>query len=215
MHYICFNKISINLYPKPFRLKISAPLTAQGAAVLSRHACRGCHMSENQKIGEKLITKTFSRFPILSEIWATKFDTYKVEGVPWTPFEKEFSRCKIALVTTAGVHLKNQQPFNMIDNEGDPTFREIPGNIPISELMITHKYYDHTEADMDINIVFPLERLFEMKKRGEIGEVAESHYGLMGHILGRHLKTLVEKTAPEIARRIKESGVDVVLLTPG
>lgn len=172
-------------------------------------------MAEKQTFGERLVTKIFSRFPIIAEIWAKNFKTYVVEGIPWVPFEKELSRCKVAIVTTAGVHCKSQQPFDMMDHEGDPTFREVPGNTPKSELTITHKYYDHKDADLDINIVYPIDRLFEMKERGEIGEVAEFHYGFMGHILGRHLKTLVENTAPEIARRLKGSGVDVVFLTPG
>src|SRR3990172_7844202 len=147
-------------------------------------------MAEKQTFGERLVTKLFSRFPIISEMWARKFSAYKVEGVPWTPFEKDLSRCKVAIVTTAGVHLKGQQPFDMEDRDGDPTFREILRDRPGSELTITHKYYDHTDADQDINIIFPIDRLTEMKGRGEIGSVAEYHYGLMGHILGRHLTTL-------------------------
>lgn len=172
-------------------------------------------MTEKQTFGERLITKIFSRFPVISEMWAKKFKAHKVEGIPWTPFAKELSQCKVAIVTTAGVHLKSQQPFDMVDNEGDPTFREVPGDTPGPELTITHKYYDHTDADTDINIVYPIDRLSEMKERGEIGSVAEFHYGLMGHILGRHLKTLVDVTAPELAKRLKNANVDVVLLTPG
>jgi hypothetical protein len=37
----------------------------------------------------------------------------------------------------------------------------------------------------------------------------------MGHITGRHILTLINSTAPEVARRLKEDNVDVVLLTPG
>lgn len=172
-------------------------------------------MAEKQTFAERLITKVFSRFPIISEMWVKRFKAYRVEGIPWTPFEKELSRCKVAIVTTAGVHLKSQEPFNMTDPEGDPTFRETTRDAPKSELIITHKYYDHADADRDINIVYPIDRFFEMKEKGEIGEVAEFHYGLMGHILGRHLKTLVEVTAPEIASRLKAAGVDAVFLTPG
>ena len=118
-------------------------------------------------------------------------------------------------MTTAGVHLKSQKPFDMEDKEGDPTFREVPKDTPKSSLTITHKYYDHADADKDINIIFPVDRLSEMKERGEIGEVAEINYSFMGHILGRHVKTLVEETAPEVAGRLKSNNVDIVLLTPG
>lgn len=172
-------------------------------------------MAEKQTFGERLITKIFSRFPIVSEMWARRFKAHEVEGIPWTPFEKELSRCKVAIVTSAGVHLKSQKPFDMEDHDGDPTFRDVPRDATKEELTITHKYYDHTDADKDINIVYPIDRLYEMKERGEIGDVAELHYGFMGHILGRHLKTLVEETGPEIARKLKNAGVDVVLLAPG
>jgi D-proline reductase (dithiol) PrdB len=36
----------------------------------------------------------------------------------------------------------------------------------------------------------------------------------MGHIDGPHVKTLIEKTAPEVARRLKADRTDAVILTP-
>lgn len=103
----------------------------------------------------------------------------------------------------------------MKDRNGDPTFRAIDGTRPFSDLMITHDYYDHADADRDMNIVFPLERLRELQREGIIGRVADTHYGFMGHILGPHLQTLVNDTAPEVAGRLKAEGVDTVMLTPG
>ena len=119
------------------------------------------------------------------------------------------------MVTTSGVHQVDQRPFDMQVPHGDPSFRVIDGNRPISDLMITHDYYDHTDAEKDINIVFPIERLKELAADGVLGSVARYHYGFMGHITGRHIHTLVHRSAPEVARRLKEAGVDVVLLTPG
>ena len=81
--------------------------------------------------------------------------------------------------------------------------------------MITHDYYDHADADKDINIVFPVERLKEFEKDGIIGRVANIHYGFMGHITGRHIPELITRIAPEVARNLKEEKVDIVLLTPG
>jgi D-proline reductase (dithiol) PrdB len=81
--------------------------------------------------------------------------------------------------------------------------------------MITHDYYDHSDAERDINIVFPIERLWELEMEGIIGGVIRIHYGFMGHILGRHLNTLINKSVPEVARRLRSDKVDLVLLTPG
>jgi D-proline reductase (dithiol) PrdB len=167
------------------------------------------------RVKNRLMAKLFTRFPILLERVVKTIPPWKVEGIPWAPFTKDLRNCKIAIVTTAGVHLKSQPPFNMKDPNGDPSFREIPGNIPNSELMITHDYYDHRDADKDINIVFPIDRLREMKAAREIEDIADVNFGFMGHIDGPHIYTLINETAPEVAKRLKAQGVDVVLLTPG
>lgn len=167
------------------------------------------------RLKNRLIAKIVTRFPALLNIYVKRAKPMIVEGIPWMPSTKDLKKCKIALLTTAGVHLKSQPPFNMSDPDGDPTYREIPLNTPNSELMITHDYYDHKDADKDINIVFPIDRLKEMQAVGEIKEIAEINYGMMGHIDEQHIKTLINVIAPEVAKRLKANNVDAVLLTPG
>jgi D-proline reductase (dithiol) PrdB len=171
--------------------------------------------AEKIKFKEKLFTWLFSRFPAIAERWAESFDAVKGEGIPWTPFEKPLAECRVALVTTAGVHLKSQTPFDMDNESGDATSREIPGDIDTDKLMVTHKYYDHSSADKDINVVFPLDRLREMVTKGEVGEVAPHHYSFMGHIVDGKIEELMNVTAPVVARNLLGDGVDAVLLTPG
>jgi D-proline reductase (dithiol) PrdB len=171
--------------------------------------------AEKMKFKEKLLTWFFSRFPVVAERWAESFDAVKGEGIPWTPFEKSLAECRVALVTTAGVHLKSQTPFDMDNESGDATFREIPGDIDTNDLMVTHKYYDHNSADKDINVVFPIDRLREMVTKGEVGAVAPRHYGFMGHIIDDKVRELIELTAPVVAENLLGDGVDAVLLTPG
>ncbi len=113
------------------------------------------------------------------------------------------------------MHHRDQKPFDMDDPDGDPTFREIDMTRPMSDLKITHDYYDHSDADRDINIVFPMERLRELKEEKIIGNLARFHYGFMGHIDKAHIFTLISVSAPEVARRLKADRVDVVLLVPG
>jgi D-proline reductase (dithiol) PrdB len=36
----------------------------------------------------------------------------------------------------------------------------------------------------------------------------------MGHIDGPHVRTLVERSAPDVARRLRGDGADAVVLTP-
>lgn len=161
------------------------------------------------------MAKLFTRFPFLVERWVKKAAPWKSEGIPWTPLTKPLKNCKIALVTTAGVHLKSQKPFDMHDPNGDPTYREVPADASKEEIMITHNYYDHRDADMDINIVFPIDRLKELCAAGEIGSVADINFGFMGHIDGGHIYMLINETAPAAAKKLKIQNVDAVLLTPG
>lgn len=110
--------------------------------------------------------------------------------------------------------MKGQPPFNMSDPSGDPTFRAIDGDVRTSALTITHDYYGHSDADRDVNIVFPIERMREFLREGVIGSLARTHYGFMGHILGPSVEELVRRFAPEVAKLLLADGVDVVLLTP-
>src|SRR5918998_1041909 len=134
--------------------------------------------------------------------------------VPFTPFEGELSRATVAIVTAAGVHLKDQEPFNIADELGDLTFRLIPPDADASQLMVTHHHYDHADADADINVVFPLDVLRDLQGEGFIRDLAKKHVGYMGYTM--QLKAMYEGTAPQIANEIdRGSRADVVLLTGG
>jgi len=163
---------------------------------------------------DRILGKLLTRFPALVERWAKSHDFVINVDIPWVPLLKDPKDSRIALVTTAGVHLRSQPAYDMDDREGDPTIREIPAGTRIDELMITHNYYDHRDADQDINVVFPIERLKGLEAIREIGQVAPRHFSFMGHILGRHIETLVNWTGPEVARMLKADGVDAVFLTP-
>ena len=167
------------------------------------------------RLKNRAIAKVTSRFPSLARRVSEGFSPLEMETVPWTPLAKPLSECKVALVTTSGVHHRDQPPFDMLDREGDPSFRLIDISRPVSDLIITHDYYDHSDADQDINVVFPIERLKELEREGVIGQVARFNYAFMGHILGRHIETLVRRSAPDVARKLKADAIDLVLLTPG
>ena len=134
--------------------------------------------------------------------------------VPFTPFDGDLSRASVAIVSAAGVHRRDQEPFNIGDDLGDLTYRVMDGGEGPAELMVTHDHYDHTDADQDINVVFPLEILHELAAEGVIGGVARKHVGYMGYTM--RLKEMYEQTAPQIAQEIdKGSRADIVLLTGG
>lgn len=134
--------------------------------------------------------------------------------VPYTPVGKKLAELTIAIVSTAGVHLQSQEPFNL---QGDDSWRIIPGDVQVANLMITHgapeEHYDRTQARADMNVIFPIDRLRELVEQRIVGAVAEKHITLMGYSL--RLKKYYEETAPAVAKEIERSPVDAVLLTAG
>jgi D-proline reductase (dithiol) PrdB len=134
--------------------------------------------------------------------------------VPFTPFEGELARATVAIVTAGGVHRRDQEPFNIADELGDLTFRLLDQDVDSSELVVTHHHYDHADADSDINVVFPIDVLRELRDEGFIKDVARKHVGYMGYTM--QLKAMYEGTAPQIANEIdRGSRADAVLLTGG
>lgn len=174
------------------------------------------HRSFNvRRMSNRLFARLTTRFPSLAQRFLDAYDPLERSDTPWHPVQKALSAGTVALITTAGVHHSDQAPFDMDDPNGDPTFRIIDARRPVKDLTITHDYYDHSDADKDINIVFPTERLLELEQNKIIGKAADFHYGFMGHIVGPHISTLIERTAPEVANHLLENGVDMVLLAPG
>jgi len=78
------------------------------------------------------------KMDFVKESWQRKYQAVQNDEVPWTPLVKPIEVSRIVLVTTGGVHLKSDTPFDMSDSNGDPSFRMIPSQAKPEELMITH-----------------------------------------------------------------------------
>ena len=126
---------------------------------------------------------------------------------PWVK-PPPLAECRIAIVTTAGVHRKGDRPFG----PGATDYRVIPGDTKAADLVMSHQSvnFDRTGFQEDHNIAFPLDRLNELAKQGVVGAVAEFHYSFMGATQIRQL----EAKAKELAQLLKDDCVDAVLLTP-
>jgi len=161
----------------------------------------------------RILARIYTAFPALAAAWGKSLAMDR-DAIPWTEARKPLREATLALVTTGGIHLKTDRPFDMSDPDGDPSYREIPVAIPADLLTITHDYYDHRDADRDPELVFPARCLEELVARGALDALHPVAYGLMGHIEGPHIATLRERTAPEIARRLATANVDYALLVP-
>ena len=134
------------------------------------------------------------------------------DGIPWTPYKGQASDQTFALVTSGGLYLKEHQPpFDTVSIHGDTSFREIPKTVLQEDIGIAHSHYDHSLAEQDINIIFPIQRFIELEKEKIIGKVAETHYSFS---YVNDVVTLVTKTVPEFLSRIRAEGIDVLLLVP-
>lgn len=124
--------------------------------------------------------------------------------VPGPPLQRR----RVAIVTTAGVHARGDRPFE----SGAADYRVIPGTTPAADLLMSHMSvnFDRTGFQEDINVVFPLDRLRELRDDKVIGSVSDYHYSFMGAAPIRAL----EPKARELAVLLKRDGVDAVLLSP-
>jgi len=136
------------------------------------------------------------------------------KAIPYTPNDKALKEMTIMIVSTAGAHLKSQEPFN---TDGDDSYRVIPGDVASADFTVTHgapkEHYDTDEPKKDINVIFPIDRLRELQKEGYIGGVAEKHITMMGYAM--RLRKILDETVPAIAKEVERSKADAVLLTAG
>ncbi len=141
---------------------------------------------------------------------ALYFPCMEHDDTPWSPWGKDLAQSKLSIVTTAGLHLRDDHPFE----SGDPTYRAIPSSASPNDVIQSHASigFDHTGYYRDINLAFPLDRMRELVERGILGSVAANYYSFMG--AQRNPTRIIEETAPEVAQLLKADQVDVVLLTP-
>ena len=79
--------------------------------------------------------------------------------------------------------------------------------------VISDDYYNHSDADRDINCIFPIERLRELAAEHIIADVAPHHYsGFMGRTYTR--SAVSNEAAPALVRRLRDENVDAFVLVP-
>ncbi len=132
------------------------------------------------------------------------------DGAPFVKPAKPLAGCRLAIVTTAGLHRRGDRPFG----PGDQTYRVIAADTPAAEILQSHTSlgFDRVPIMRDLNISFPIDRLRELVARGELGGMGPSHYSFMG--AQREVVRIERETGPEVGRRLREEGVDLALITP-
>lgn len=155
--------------------------------------------------------------PVTARVIRAWIARERFDSIPWTPLAKPLTECRVALLSSAGIALRDDRPFDQEGERknpwwGDPTHRVLPAGTRTADVRLYHMHIDTRPAEADLNCVLPLERLAELAADGVIGEVAPSHYSTMGYILDETVQ--LAETAPQIVARLRDEEVDAVVLVP-
>ena len=121
----------------------------------------------------------------------------------------------MAILVSGGISHCAAVPFDpdaRNDHRVDAIDAIDPG-APSDQYQIHDSYYDHTDADRDLNCIFPVDRLAELSAKGEIGAVAARHWsGFMGRTYNRSKVT--NEFGPAFVEQLKADGGDLLIAIP-
>ena len=137
--------------------------------------------------------------------------------VPWTPLSKPLRQTTVSLVTSAGISLKTDPPFDMEREKreplwGDRSYRVIPKGTTEKDVDVNHLHINTSYIKQDINVILPLTRMAEFEQEGVIGRLASTSYSFYG-FQWQNTNFLEEAIKP-MSQNMKQEGVEAVLLTP-
>ena len=137
--------------------------------------------------------------------------------IPWAPLKKPLKETTFTLMTSAGINMNDDPPFDMEREKrepmwGDPSYRKIPKTAAPADIDVNHLHVNTGYAKQDINVVLPINRFQELEADGIIGAMAPTAYSYYGYQMDPGV--LLNETMPQVAADMKAEGVDAALLTP-
>ena len=146
-----------------------------------------------------------SEMPVVGRDFISNLKLPNFEKVAWTKPNPANKR-RISIVSTAAISKRNDRPFSWLAKDHRVIHKTD------RDLVMTHVAveFDRSAWQQDLNVIFPLDRLAEMEADHEIGSLADEHYSFMGAAD----PVTMEKSAREVATRMKDEGVDTVFLIP-
>ncbi len=135
------------------------------------------------------------------------------KDAPWKHLSKTLNESKVALITTAGLYnFKVTKHYNLADENGDSSFREIKKETTSAEIRVSHKDIElKSGAGLDPNCIFPLDRLLELEKEKKISSASEVHFSVMGEI--KDPKSFLDNTVPKVIKQLQKFLVDAVIIS--
>jgi D-proline reductase (dithiol) PrdB len=140
------------------------------------------------------------------------------EGPVWAPFERRLAEARVAFLTSAGMYLDGQPPFDAEREKaeptwGDPTHRVLPASLGGKSLAMMHLHINHEDVLADPEIALPLGGLADLVAEGRVGAVAPGHVSVMGYQQAG-LDAWRNETAPAIVELLRDQQTDGLILAP-
>ena len=150
-------------------------------------------------------------------LWQTVNQRYpgsmitKDDLVPLAPLRRPLSQSRLSFVSTSGVQPRGTLPFDVVHPVGDYTFRRVPSDSSPTELEIHQLKYPTDGAHRDLNVIFPIERLQELRDEGVVGALTPDLFTFIGYNMD---PALLERTlAEDLAQAVADEQPDLVLLS--
>ena len=152
-------------------------------------------------------------------LWHTINERYpgsmirKESFVPQARLLKPLAASRLTLVSSCGVHLKSEEPLDVCHPFGDFRFMRVPSRSKHNDLIIHQLKYPHDDADLDINVIFPIERLQELCEEGLLGELTPNFFSFIGYNMDpeKFERTVADGIAEAV---VHEERADCALLAP-
>jgi D-proline reductase (dithiol) PrdB len=134
------------------------------------------------------------------------------DSAPLTKPTKAMTQSRVSILTSGGVSHCSMPGFDP-DARNDHRLDEVGQDVDSKDFDINDSYYNHDDADQDINCIYPIDRLKEMAENGIIGSIAPRFWsGFMGRIYNR--TKLIEESIPAFIDKLREDEIDVLVTAP-
>jgi D-proline reductase (dithiol) PrdB len=152
-------------------------------------------------------------------LWHTINERYpgsmieKSDFVPLAHLRKPLSEARLTLISSCGVHSNSDPPLDVCHPFGNFRFRRVPSSARHGDLIIHQLKYPHDDADLDINVIFPIERLQELAAEGLLGGLTTNFFSFIGYNMDpeKFERTVAHGIADAVAM---EEKADAALLVP-
>lgn len=118
------------------------------------------------------------------------------------------------LISTAGLHLKDEEPFKQSFKDSDCSWRALPAEASADQIRISHISgdFERAGAEQDLNLVYPIDRLRELVAGGSLDSICDTNFSFMGSL--PNTEELTRVYAPQVAAQAVKKAVDIAILVP-